>query len=123
MFARRYRPAAAPAVPEPAAAADDRRATGPVAVLDRAGATVATWSLRLLLTGAAVAVLAWMLGKLWDAVLPVLLALFLASVLWPVTRLLRRFLPPAAAALLTLLLAIGVLVGLGAILVPQVTDQ
>jgi predicted PurR-regulated permease PerM len=121
MFARRFRPAAAPAVPEPVA--DHRRATGPVAVLERAGATVATWSLRLLLTGAAVVVVAWVLGKLWDAVLPVLLALFLASVLWPVTRLLRKFLPPALAALLTLLLAVGVLVGLGAILVPQVTDQ
>jgi hypothetical protein len=55
MFARRYRPAAAPAVPEPAPVADHPRATGPVAVLERAGATVATWSLRLLLTGAAVA--------------------------------------------------------------------
>jgi predicted PurR-regulated permease PerM len=104
-------------------AADHRRDTGPVATLERAGATVATWSLRLLLTGAAVVVVAWVLGKLWDAVLPVLLALFLASVLWPLTRLLRRFLPPALAALVTLLVAVGVLAGLGAILVPQVSDQ
>ncbi len=43
--------------------------------------------------------------------------------LWPITRLLRKFLPPALAALLTLLGALGVLAGLGAILVPQVTDQ
>ena len=124
MFARRSRPAAEPAAPDSMPlTADHRRATGPAAVLERAGATVATWSLRLLLTGAAVVVVAWVLGKLWDAVLPVLLALFLASVLWPVTRLLRKFLPPALAALITLLAAIGVLVGLGAILVPQVSDQ
>jgi predicted PurR-regulated permease PerM len=104
-------------------AAEHRRVSEPVAVVDRVGATVATWSLRLLLTGAAMVVVAWVIGKLWDAVLPVLLALFLASVLWPLTRLLRKFVPPALAALLTLLVAIGVLVGLGAILVPQVTDQ
>jgi len=122
MFARRSRPATAPAVTEPAPA-DLPLATGPAAVIERAGATVATWSLRLLLTGAAVVVVAWVLGKLWDAVLPVLLALFLASVLWPLTRLLRKVVPPALAALLTLLIAIGILVGLGAILVPQVTDQ
>ena len=122
MLARRSRPAAAPVEPAPLPA-DHRRLTGPTAVLERAGATVATWSLRLLLTGAAVVVVAWVLGKLWDAVLPVLLALFLASVLWPLTRLLRKFLPPALAALLTLLAAVGVLAGLGAILVPQVSDQ
>ncbi|MEO6500394.1 MAG: AI-2E family transporter [Jatrophihabitantaceae bacterium] len=84
---------------------------------------MATWSLRLLLTAAAVVVVAWVLGKLWDAVLPVVLALLLASVLWPVTRLLRKFLPPAVAALLTLMGALGVLAGLGAILVPQVSDE
>ncbi|HEX8304324.1 MAG TPA: AI-2E family transporter [Jatrophihabitans sp.] len=124
MFARRARPAIAPTVTEPVSApADHRRVTGPAAVIERAGATVATWSLRLLLTGAAVVVVAWILGKLWDAVLPVLLALFLASVLWPLTRLLRKVVPPALAALLTLLIGVGVLVGLGAILVPQVTDQ
>jgi predicted PurR-regulated permease PerM len=94
-----------------------------VAVLERVGATVATWSLRLLLTAAAVLVLTWMLGKLWDAVLPILLGLLLASVLWPVTRLLRKFLPPAVAALLTLVGALGVLAGLGAVLVPQVSDE
>jgi putative heme transporter len=126
MFPRQPRPAGAAAGTEPAPvtmSADQRRGAGPVAVLDRVGFTVATWSLRLLLTGAAVVAVAWVLGKLWDAVLPVLLALFLASVLWPVTRFLRKFVPPALAALLTLLIAIGVLAGLGAILVPQVTDQ
>jgi predicted PurR-regulated permease PerM len=120
------RPAAAPAAAEPVpvtTTADHRRGTGPVAVVERIGATVATWSMRLLLSVAAVVVVAWVLGKLWDAVLPVLLALFLASVLWPLTRLLRKVFPPALAALVTLLLAVGVLVGLGAILVPQVTDQ
>jgi putative heme transporter len=128
MFPRPLRAAVGPAVTEPAPvtateAADHRRVTGPVAVVERVGATVATWSLRLLLTGAAVVVLAWVLGQLWDAVLPVLLALFLASVLWPLTRFLRKFVPPALAALLTLLVAIGVLAGLGAVLVPQVSDQ
>jgi predicted PurR-regulated permease PerM len=125
MFNRRSgypsRPEAGP--PPTGRAADHRRATGPGAILERAGAAVATWSLRLLLTGAAVVALAWVLGKLWDAVLPLLLGLFLASVLWPLTRLLRKVVPPALAALLTLLIAIGVLAGLTAVLVPQVADQ
>lgn len=136
MFARRVQLATAAAATEPGPArepvssaasattsAEDRHGAGPVAVLDKAGATVATWSLRLLLTAAALVVVAWVLGKLWEAILPVVLALFLASVLWPVTRLLRKFLPPALAALFTLLGALGVLAGLGAILVPQVSDQ
>src|SRR3954468_13756408 len=131
MFNRRSRMSAAPAglAADPAAdtrratASDQRRATGASATLERVGATVATWSLRLLLTGAAVVALAWLVGKLWDAVLPLLLGLFLASVLWPLTRLLRRFLPPALAALLTILIAVGVLAGLTAVLVPQVTGQ
>ncbi|HEY0167537.1 MAG TPA: AI-2E family transporter [Jatrophihabitans sp.] len=124
MFSSRSRSAAAPGAAEPAPVAQDHRdPTRPVAVIDRLGAGVATWSLRLLLTAAALVVVAWALGKLWDAVLPVVLGLFLASVLWPLARLLRKFLPPALAALLTLLVAVGVLAGLGAILVPQVTDQ
>lgn len=40
---------------------------------------------------------------LWTVLLPVLLALLLGSVLWPVNRVLRRLLPNAVAALLTIL--------------------
>jgi predicted PurR-regulated permease PerM len=127
MFSRRLRSALAPSVaeptPAPATASTRRPATGSTAVIERVGASVATWSLRLLLTAAALVLVAWVLGKLWDAVLPIVLALLLASVLWPVTRLLRRFLPPAVAALLTLVGALGILAGLGAILVPQVSDE
>jgi len=126
MFSRRFRSITTRSATEPTPATVDehrRPATGSVAVLERVGATVATWSLRLLLTAAAVVVVAWVLGKLWDAVLPIVLGLLLASVLWPVTRLLRKFLPPAVAALLTLMGAVGVLAGLGVILVPQVSDE
>ncbi|HEX8080312.1 MAG TPA: AI-2E family transporter [Jatrophihabitans sp.] len=130
MFTRRSRSDTAPSVAEPApvaaeTTADHRRpaTTGSTAVIERVGASVATWSLRLLLTAAALVVVAWVLGKLWDAVLPIVLGLLLASVLWPVTRLLRRFVPPAVAALLTLVGALGILAGLGAILVPQVSDE
>ncbi len=123
MFTRRSGTAPRPVAGTVPAALAAERDAGPGAILERVGATVATWSLRLLLTGAALVAFAWVLGKLWDAILPLLLGLFLASVLWPVTRLLRRAMPPALAALLTMLLAIGVLAGLTAILVPQVTGQ
>lgn len=73
----------------------------------------ARWSLRLVLVSAG-AVLLWVLiGALWSVVLPTLLAVILATVLWPPTAWLRahRF-PPALAAGTVLLGGIVVLAGL-----------
>ncbi|NHC13993.1 AI-2E family transporter [Motilibacter deserti] len=85
---------------------------------------VALWSLRLLVIAAGLAVLAWALGVLWMVLLPALLGLFLAAVLWPATNVLRRHsVPPALAALGVLLAAVVVLVGLGAALAPRVVDE
>ncbi|WP_101523066.1 hypothetical protein [Nocardioides houyundeii] len=93
------------------------------AVLDRFGGRAATWSLRLLLVSAALLVFFWVLGKVWDITLPILLALLLSTVLAPVAGFLRRFMPAAAAAGLTLLAGIGALVALGFALAPQVSGQ
>lgn len=61
-------------------------------------AGAAAWSWRLLVIGAAVAMIAFVLIQLYVVVVPVLLALFLAAVLEPlVARLRRRGLPPALA--------------------------
>ena len=84
----------------------------------------ATWSLRLLLIAAAAVVLQYLLGKVWSVVLPVLLAMLLASVLWPPVAALRRLrVPAAAAAALVLLGFLTVLVGGLALLAPTVTSQ
>ncbi len=114
--------------PAPAVAAETAPAVPvaeetPEGKLSQATARVATWSLRLLLILAGLVVIGYVIGKLWVIVLPAFLGLLLASVLWPVTSLLRRFTPDAVAALLTILLAFGLLGGLGAILVPMVSGQ
>ncbi|MCM6773278.1 AI-2E family transporter [Nocardia sp. CDC159] len=85
---------------------------------------MAKWSLCIVAIAAGAWVIGNLLAKLWVAVLPVLLAIVIATVLWPPTRwLTRRGLPPAAAAGLTMLGFIGVLAGVVAVIVPSVVDQ
>ena len=85
---------------------------------------LATWSLRLVVVAAAAVVLGLLVGRLWSVVLPVLLALLLASVLWPPTAWLRRRgLAPALAAALVLLSSLAVLLGLLGSLAPSVAAQ
>ena len=108
---------------EPVGWADRQVSTRRAAVLDTALARLATLSLRLLLVAAALWGAIWLLGKVWVVVQPALLGLLLASILWPITRLLRRRLPPALAAAIVLLTAVLLLLGMGAALAPQVTDQ
>jgi predicted PurR-regulated permease PerM len=81
-------------------------------------------SAQLLLIVAGIVVVGWVLGRLWPVLLPVILGLLFATVLWPPTRLLRRLhFPPALAALVVLLLFFAVVVGLFSWIVPQVAAQ
>jgi len=85
---------------------------------------LATWSLRLVLLAAGAVVLGLLIGRLWSVVLPVLLGLLLASVLWPPTAWLRRRgLPPALSAAIVLLAFLALLVGLLGSLAPSVAAQ
>lgn len=86
-------------------------------------ARVATWSLRLIAIALALALLGYVIGKLWVVVLPAFFGLLLASVLWPAAALLHRVMPAALASLLVLLAALAVLTGLGAALVPIISNQ
>lgn len=94
--------------------------------LDWAGAVrrsgiASGWTLLALALAATVAVA---IGHLWETLLPLVLAILLSTVLWPVAAFLRRHRVPAAgAAVLSLLLLIGGLVGLGALVLPSVRDQ
>ncbi|GAB3319170.1 AI-2E family transporter [Geodermatophilus aquaeductus] len=86
--------------------------------------TLAIASAQLLLICAAIVVIGWVLGKLWVILLPVILGLLFATVLWPATRFLRRHhWPPALAAAVVLLLFLGLIGGLIAVIAPQVADQ
>lgn len=87
-------------------------------------ATVAQWSLRLILIVIAAYILGLVIGQLWVIVLPVFLALILATVLWPPAAYLRRKgWPPALAALTVVLGALTVLTGLIALITPPVVSQ
>lgn len=84
----------------------------------------AGWGLRL----SVILLSAWLLGKalapLWVAILPVLLGLVLATVLWPPTAWMRRRgLPPALAALLSLVLVLGLVGGTLSAVGSQVAGQ
>ena len=85
---------------------------------------VATLSLRFLLVCAALVVAWYIAGKLWVVLLPILLGLLLATVLWPPVRFLRRKgAPPALAAAVVLLVSLLLLFGIIGGLAPQVTSQ
>ncbi|MGY1650578.1 AI-2E family transporter [Geodermatophilus sp. SYSU D01119] len=110
---------------------DDHRATAaPTPTWQRgeraraASRTLAIASAQLLLIAAALVVIGWVLGRLWVVLLPIILGLLFATVLWPPTRFLRRHgWPPALAAAVVLLLFLAVIGGIIAIIAPQVADQ
>ncbi|MFZ2510067.1 MAG: AI-2E family transporter [Gordonia sp. (in: high G+C Gram-positive bacteria)] len=86
--------------------------------------STATVCVQAILVLAFLWVLMWILGKLWVVVLPVLLAIIVATVLWPLVRWLRKHgVPAALAALLALLSAIAVIGAVIGFVVPSVIDQ
>ena len=94
------------------------------AAVGAAFARVATLSLRFLLVCAALVVVWYIAGRLWVVLLPILLGLLLATVLWPPVAFLRRKgAPPALAAAVVLLVSLLLLVGVIGGLAPQVTSQ
>lgn len=85
---------------------------------------LAKWSLCIV----AIAAGAWVLGtiaaRLWVVILPVALAIVVATILWPPTRWLTRHRwPPALAASTTLLGFLALVAGVVALIVPSVADQ
>ncbi|MGI8694157.1 MAG: AI-2E family transporter [Geodermatophilaceae bacterium] len=87
-------------------------------------ATLAQWSLRLIVIAGGTYLVGFVIGRLWVIVLPVVLALILATVLWPPVAFLRRKgWPPALAALTVVLGALAALTGIIALITPPVADQ
>ncbi|MFD4291855.1 AI-2E family transporter [Rhodococcus sp. NPDC058505] len=93
-------------------------------VIGAGGLWLAKWSLCLVAIAAGAWVVWAVLGQLWVVVLPVLMAIVVSTVLWPPTRgMVRRGIPPAAAAGITLAGFIAVFAGIVALIVPSVVDQ
>ncbi|UUO02002.1 AI-2E family transporter [Mycolicibacterium novocastrense] len=86
---------------------------------------LAKWSLVIVAIAAGAVVLGWLVAQLWVIFLPVLLAVILCTVLWPPARILmdRAGLPPAVAALTTLLLFLAIASGLIALIIPPLLSQ
>ncbi|MGY1741872.1 MULTISPECIES: AI-2E family transporter [unclassified Blastococcus] len=126
LFSRRPAASRPPAVTDVPGAATSAPAPseerGPK--LQRGIRTLAIGSAELLLIALAIYVLGEILGRLWVILLPIVLGLLITTVLWPPTRFLRRHgWPPALAASVVLLAAIGVFGGIIAVIAPQVVDQ
>lgn len=93
-------------------------------VMGEAGRWLAGWAGRFLLVAAGLVVLGLGLRYLSVAIMPVLLALLVTSVLYPVTALLRRWgVPYGLGAALSLLLGIGIIAGLIGLIAPAVAHQ
>lgn len=86
-------------------------------------ASAAAWCWRLIVIGVVVYGLMRILDTLRLVVLPFAIALFLCALLNPITARLRRRMPPLAATWLTMLLALGVLGGVGTFVGIQANDE
>ncbi|RBY97752.1 AI-2E family transporter [Blastococcus sp. TF02-8] len=120
------RPQPAPSVDEAAPARSSAPAptSGRGPKMQRALRTLASTSAQLLLILAAVYVLGYVLGKLWVILLPIVLGLLIATVLWPPVRFLRAHRwPPALAAAIVLVAFLAIFGGIIAAIAPSVADQ
>ncbi|HLR96576.1 MAG TPA: AI-2E family transporter, partial [Jiangellaceae bacterium] len=95
----------------------------PLHKLERGVDSLARWSLRLLIILVAVGVLGFAIGQAWTLVFPLILALILATILWPLAALLRRKLPAALASILTVVGFLAAIVGVFGYIIPTVADQ
>ncbi|WP_299058432.1 AI-2E family transporter [uncultured Nocardioides sp.] len=93
-------------------------------VLDRGAGMAQRWGIRLLVLAAVLYVLGWAIGHTWVIWFPVLLATLLATVLAPpVTWMRRKKLPDTLAAVLVMVLGIGLIALLFTFMVPQIIDE
>ncbi|WP_254052136.1 AI-2E family transporter [Aeromicrobium sp. A1-2] len=93
-------------------------------VIDEGFAGMQRWGLRIVIIAAAAWIIGWIIGHTWMVLYPVSLALILSTVLAPPVSWLRaRKVPSGLAAAAVVLGFIGVVVGIIAILTPQVADK
>lgn len=86
-------------------------------------ATAAAWCWRLIVIGIVLYAVVHVLDMLRLVVLPCAVALLLCALLNPLTAWLRRWMPSLAATWLTMLVALGVLGGVGTFVGIQANDQ
>lgn len=88
------------------------------------GKTIAAWSLRFIITVLGLGLAGKLLSFVWDGVLPVILALLVTTVLWPINEwLFKHKFPRALASLTTLVGFLLIIVGTMAAMAPIVSNQ
>ena len=94
------------------------------AVIGRDGRWAAGWALRFIVFVIAAWILWQGLAVIWAGLLPILLALLVCTVLWPVTKFLRDHKwPPALAAISTILGFFLIIGGIVSAIAPSVVSQ
>ncbi|WJY93228.1 AI-2 transport protein TqsA [Corynebacterium faecale] len=94
------------------------------AVIGRDGRWAAGWALRFIVFVIAAWIFWQGLGFIWAGLLPILLALLVCTVLWPVTKFLREHKwPPALAAVATILGFFLLIGGIFTAIAPSVASQ
>ncbi|HIW91431.1 MAG TPA: AI-2E family transporter [Candidatus Corynebacterium avicola] len=93
-------------------------------VLGTSARWAAGWSLRFLVIAAGLWVAGFVTAQLWVGILPMLLALIICTVLWPVVNKLRTWhIPNALAVLLAMIGSVGVIGGIIAAIAPSIREQ
>ena len=104
--------------------ADEKRIRDRGVVIDDAFAGLQRWGLRIVVIAAAAYVIGWGVGHVWMVLFPISMALIVATVLGPPTAWLRsKGWPSALAAAVVVVTFIAALVGVIAVLTPQVAGQ
>ncbi|WIM67456.1 AI-2E family transporter [Corynebacterium breve] len=86
--------------------------------------SIAGWALRFIIVAVAAFILWHLLGYIWVGLLPAMLALIFATVLWPAVRFLRnRKIPAALAVLLVIVGFFGIIFGIFAAMAPTIARQ
>ncbi|MCC9197288.1 AI-2E family transporter [Arthrobacter sp. zg-Y820] len=85
-------------------------------------AASSVWVARALIVLAGLVVIWFGIRSLWSIALPGLLALLLSSILWPVNRVLRKALPKALAALLTLVGLLAAIAAVAMLVLPSISS-
>ena len=93
-------------------------------VIGEGAKAAAAWSGRFLLVAAALALTIWVLAQVGTALIPLLMALLIASVLYPIVGGLRRIgVPHGIGAIISLLTGIALIGGLVSLIAPSVVSQ
>lgn len=109
---------------DPLPAPDPKHPVDRADVIGEGARSLAAWSGRFLLVVAAVGVTGYGLSYLGGAIIPLLMALVISSVLYPITAGLKRIgLPYGVGSVLALLTGVAVIGGLVSLVAPSIVSQ